>query len=137
VEQASSSVVLIVGVPEPELLQHALGCRVLRVVTRKQRAGDEVIERQADDRAGSLGGEPFPPESGAKMESKFEDSVLQIARMKASASGKFFRPDQEHGPILNAVALTEVDLLTEPLFDGASAECFAGIDEHGNTWVTP
>src|SRR4051812_38033645 len=57
VEQSGRSVVLVVGVAEPELLQDVCGRSVLRVMTREERARGELFECEAHDRCCRLGGE--------------------------------------------------------------------------------
>ncbi len=133
--KAGRRVKLIMGVFEPELLEHALGAGILRVMTGHQAARAEIVERVVHHGAGCFGGKPLTPVLGAELKTHFKRSGRQVVRAYSAATDVLSIGPAKQRPVLDTVPFLPLELGFQPFADAFFVERSA--DQRAHPWVAP
>lgn len=105
----------MVGIAKAKAEQDALGCRVTRVMSRKEAISAESAEGVTDDSVCGLGRKPFPPMRRQKVEAQFKDLLLTTIGTETAAPDKCIAGGEEDGPILQTCCSADINLSFEAL----------------------
>src|SRR5262249_58748978 len=113
--KAGRCVKLIMGVSEPQLLEHPLRAGIFRVMAGHQRAYAKRFKRIVHHGASGFGGKPLAPMLRSQLEAHFEGSGGWVVRAHSAATDVLpIRPAKQR-PVLDAVPLLPLELRFQAL----------------------